>query len=101
MSRRGGRSSWRRRLERIGEASPYGGLVAYLVEVMVELRDPALPADATVRLRSAIYGASVLLRAMETVELAQTVEELNRRLDGFEGSDGRLLRWPMGGEYGS
>lgn len=102
--KRGGaktRERWRARLAEVEKRKgPFAGILTALLDTVAELRDPSLPTDQVPRLRGAVYGLSVALRALEVSELDAVVLELNTRLDGIQGSDGRLLPWPAGGEYG-
>jgi hypothetical protein len=53
-----------------------GGLLAYLTEIMAELRRPGLEPEAVGRLRAAVYAASVAVRVVETAELGGELERL-------------------------
>jgi len=59
-----------------------GGLLAYLTEIMADLRRPGLPSEEVNRLRAATYTASVALKAVEVCELAHEVERLRDLVDG-------------------
>jgi hypothetical protein len=59
-----------------------GGLLAYLTEIMAELRRPGVEPEAVGRLRAAVYAASVAVRVVETAELAAEVERLGHLVDG-------------------
>ena len=76
VSAKGGRSSWRTRIERVATDSAVGGLLAYLTEIMAELRRPGLEPEAVGRLRAAVYAASVAVRVVETAELGGELERL-------------------------
>ncbi len=102
--KRGGaktRERWRRELTEVEKRrGPFGGVLTALLDTVAELRDPSLPVDQVSRLRAAIYGLSTAARLLEISELGQAVAELNERLAGIQGPDGRLLPWRAGGQYG-
>ncbi len=95
MSARGGQASWERRLA-IREDSPLAPLMEVLTTTISSLMVPGLDADETRRLRSVVYAVSVGTRLVELAEYADVAAELNARLDGIQGSGGRL--WMAGGE---
>jgi hypothetical protein len=81
LSAKGGRSSWRTRIERVATDSAVGGLLAYLTEIMAELRRPGLEPEKVNRLRAAVYAASVAVRVVETAELAAELDRLRDLVD--------------------
>ena len=81
VSARGGRSSWRTRLERVATDSAVGGLLAYLTEIMSELRRPGISPHDVNRLRAATYAASVAIKVVETAELSAELERLRDIVD--------------------
>jgi len=111
-SARGGAASWRRRLDEVSGTSPTAsaGILAYLVEVMAELRRPKLGGGAVTRLRAAIYAASVAMEAAKQAEYGDQIDELSETLSQIrqnqEASDlraaqrkaGTLPPWERGEE---
>ena len=81
ISARGGAASWRTRLERVAGDTAVGGLLAYLTEIMADLRRPGLEPEAVGRLRAAVYAASVAVRVVETAELGAELERLRDLVD--------------------
>ena len=91
ISRRGGQASWRQRLETLEERGrPFDGILTALLDVVTELRDPKLPTDQVPRLRAALYGLSIALRAVELSELDDAVAEICRRLQTLERVGGQF-----------
>ncbi len=88
QSARGGRGSWRERLNRVGEGTPWGALLSYLTETMTVLSRSKLDSDGISQERAKIYAVSTAIRLLESSELEDAVEELNRRLDAFEDRGG-------------
>ena len=76
VSARGGAASWRVRLERVAGDTAVGGLLAYLTEIMAELRRSGIPAEEVNRLRAGVYAASVAIKVVETAELGAELERL-------------------------
>ena len=111
-SARGGAASWRRRLDEVSGTSPTAaaGILAYLVEVMAELRRPNLDGGAVTRLRAAVYAASNALEAARQAEYGDQLDELSETLNQIrqdqEAADlraaqraaGTLPPWERGGE---
>ena len=81
ISARGGAASWRTRLERVAGDTAVGGLLAYLTEIMAELRRPGIPAEEVNRLRTGVYAASVAIKVVETAELGGELERLRDLVD--------------------
>ena len=81
ISARGGAASWRTRLERVAGDTAVGGLLAYLTEIMAELRRPGIPAEEVNRLRTGVYAASVAIKVVETAELGAELERLRDLVD--------------------
>jgi hypothetical protein len=75
-------------MERVAADSAVGGLLAYLTEIMNELRRPGLASDDVARLRAAVYAASVAVKVVETAELAAELERLRDLVDatGWRGN---------------
>ena len=82
-SARGGAASWRRRLDEVSGTSPTAaaGILAYLVEVMAELRRPNLDGGAVTRLRAAVYAASNALEAARQADYGDQIDELAETLN--------------------
>jgi hypothetical protein len=95
--RRGGqrtRSRWRDRLEEAEKRrGPFGGVLTALLDVVGELRDPALDPDHVQRLRACVYGLSVAARLLEVSELDAAVQTMNEKLSRL-GVGGRPVTWP-------
>jgi len=64
------------RLERVAGDTAVGGLLAYLTEIMAELRRSGIPAEEVNRLRAGVYAASVAIKVVETAELGAELERL-------------------------
>jgi len=69
------------RLERVAGATAVGGLLAYLTEIMAELRRFGIPAEEVNRLRACVYAASVAIKVVETAELGAELERLRDLVD--------------------
>ena len=85
VSARGGAASWRSRIELASvENSPSAGLLCFLLDVMVELRQPDIPPSEVNRLKAAVYCAATTLRVIEVIELKAQLQEVRLLVDIHE-----------------